>query len=814
MELKDYLNILNRRKWVILITIVAALAAVFVGTRLQTPLYESSVTLRVASASSGQSGSSSTSYTTQLLNTASQIAMSSPVIAELEQRLKLGYEPKLTAEVIPNTELIKITVADPNPKKAAAIAGALGDILVSQSSTIYTGGGTNAESVLGTQVAKVEKDILTTRQQYAAALLLTPPAPAQEDLIYQELILQQRNYDSLLSQYQLAQYQNAMRANMVTIIEQPIIPLEPSSPQLIYNLILGLMVGLVGGVVLAFVINSFDTTLYTSQDIELYSGSSTFARIPKVSKSRTKLTQDGSSAFTDSFRELAMKIQQIDRKNPMKVILIFSAEPNQGKSMIVSHLAVSLTEFGKKVVAVDCDMRLPKLQKWFNLPNTVGLKDLLEEKTDLGSALQETEFDGLWVITSGENVEKPTLLLGSQRMKRLISSLSRKFDYVLLDTPALLAVGDAMVVSESADGLLLVARRADTSREAAKSAGEFLKSFPDRFTGLVVNQDSNSDGYYYHRNKGDIEGISSAYILKRLAVPPKENDLDESNKNSQQTFRQIEPEVEEAVIAMALEQPLYGQIRVSNELRKQSIYVTPGSVRTIWLRNGLETFEKRNQALESKAALETITYSDSQLEALEKAKADRSAEAEIESNYPGNLGVQDSVHIGRIDGVGRIYQQTFIDAYTGFVFAKIYYQKNVEAAVDLMKSRVMPFFRMENITLQRVLTDQDAIYCGLLQQHEYEKILSANGCEHNCTDSWHPRTNGICMRFHKLIHDDFYQATLRTKKYVSIEELQLDLDQWIKAFNYERAYPGKYCYGRTPYQTLQAMRQLAKSEIL
>ena len=105
-------------------------------------------------------------------------------------------------------------------------------------------------------------------------------------------------------------------------------------------------------------------------------------------------------------------------------------------------------------------------------------------------ALQESEFDGLWVLTSGEDVHKPTLLLGSQKMKKLINTLAHKFDYVLLDTPALLAVGDAAVISESADGLILVARRKETSREAAKSAGAFLKNYPDKFTALVVNQDS------------------------------------------------------------------------------------------------------------------------------------------------------------------------------------------------------------------------------------------------------------------------------------------------------------------------------------
>ena len=812
MELKDYMNILLRRKWVIIITVLAAIVAVVIGTRMQTPMYESHVTLRVAT-SSGGSGSAAT-YTTQRLNTVAQIATSSPVMNEMMSKLNLTYEPEVTAEVIVNTELIKITVLDPSAQTAADAAGTLGDILISQSNSVYTGGGTNAVTVLGTQVAQAEKDILETRQKYNSSLLATPAAVAQADLLYQQLVLEQRNYDSLLSQYQTSQYQSAMQANMITVVEAPIVEKEPAKPVLLYNLIIGLAAGLVGGVVLAFIINSFDTTLYNTQEIEQYSGLGTFARIPKVRKSATKLTVEGTSAFTDSFRELAMKIQQVDRKRPVKIILVFSAEPNQGKSMIVSHLGVSLTEFDKRVVAVDCDMRMPKLHKWFDLPNVTGLKDILEEKAEISEALQQTHFEGLWVITSGENVEKPTLLLGSQRMKRLVATLSRKFDYVLLDTPALLAVGDAAVISESADGLLLVARRKDTTREAAKSAGSFLKNFPDKFTALIVNQDSSSDGYYYRRNQPEEDKLSSAYILKRLGNNQEEYDEDATPRKTSAATRHIEPEVEDAVVAMAMEQPLYGQIRVSNELRKRAIYVSPGCVRTIWLRHGLETFEKRNQALESRTSGEASTYTESQLEALEKAKAEKDAEAETDSEYPGNLGVQDSFHIGMIDGIGRIYQQTFIDTYSGFAFAKIYYRKNTDTAVDLFENRVLPFFNEENIKLERVLTDQDSIYCGDADQHPFEMSLHENGCKHDCTEAWHPKTNGISMRFHKLIRDEFYQATLRKKTYETINDLQQDLDEWVKNFNYERAYPGKYCYGRTPYQTLQAMKQIAQSEIL
>lgn len=802
MELKDYMTILNRRKWLILAVVVVAMVTVLIGSKLQTPIYQSSVTLRVAASSTGQLDYSSASYVSQLLNTTAQIATTGSVLIELQSRLNLPKLPAVTSEVIPNTELIKLTVEDTDPQRAADTAAMLADTIISQSYYVYTGGSVNALSVLGTQVAEVEKQVLVTREEYTRSLQLTPAAPATSDLLYQELMLEQRNYDSLLSQYQSQQIQNEIRSNMITIVEKPLVAAEPSKPQIILNMILGLIAGVLGGVVLAFIVNALDATLYTAQEIERYTGLSTFARIPKVSRERTRLMVNSEGAFSDSFRELAMKLIQVDGARPPKVFLVFSAEPNQGKSMIVSHLAVALAECGKKTIAVDCDMRLPRLHKWFSVPNTLGLKDVLEEEAELNTAILETEFEGLWVLTSGECVTKPTLLLGSQAMKNVVNTLSRKYDFVLLDTPALLAVGDAGVISESADGMIFVARRKETTREAARSAGSFLKSYSDKFSALVVNQDSTSDGYYYHRSEPESRELTSEFLIKRLQVQQSVTSYEKSEASARNRTRELDLEVERTVIAMALEQPLYGQIRVANELKKRGMNITPGVVRNIWLKNGLETFEKRNQALGKKSHGEMEDLSAAQRKAFEKAHADRKAEEEIQSQHPGFLGVQDCIYIGRVDGVGRVYQQVFIDTFTNVAFAKLYYRKNVAAAIDLLNVCVLPFYHEEEIRLQTVLTDQSAIFTGEAGEHDYEKLLNSESIEHRVTDGWHAKTNGISLRFQRMLNDDFYQVMLRQKTYSSLDELQLDLDHWIRDFNKQKEFEGKYCYGRTPYQTL------------
>lgn len=510
MELKHYLQVLLRRKWVILITLASVLLVVFIGSQLMTPLFEGLVTLRVSTAASGQGNYTSATFITNLLNTTANLATSNQVLNELRDRLNLKDIPEVEYEIIPNTELIKISVTDPDPNIAFEGAKVIGEIVISRGTELISGGA-DTETFLISQIEQVEGEILEIRKEYDALLLQTPPATTEADLLYQELLLKQRNYDSLVSTLQEAQYANAMRANMITIVEQPEFPKEPSSPNLIINMLIGGAAGLLFGIILAFVLDSFDTTLFETHEIEKYTGLKAFSHIPKVRNPHSKLTSDGNSAFAESFRKLALRLLQLDQKQPIKVIIVLSGEPKQGKSMLVSHLALRLAEFGKKVVAVDCDLHIPRLHIWFGLPNTIGLRDVLEDDLDLTEALQETNVENISVMTSGEKPKKTTLLLSSERMKLLVSKLSDRFDFVLLDSPALLEVGDTEVISECADTFILIVRREESSREGVISASNYVQKFSDKLSLLVVNQDMESEGYYYYPN-----GLGRGNIINNI----------------------------------------------------------------------------------------------------------------------------------------------------------------------------------------------------------------------------------------------------------------------------------------------------------
>ena len=307
------------------------------------------------------------------------------------------------------------------------------------------------------------------------------------------------------------------------------------------------------------------------------------------------------------------------------------------------------------------------------------------------------------------------------------------------------------------------------------------------------------DTFYRYRDAYDENGVEG---------------LLETNRSKPNKKNRVDQVVEDAVVQIAFDEPAYGQTRASNELRKKGVDVSPCGVRSIWLRHDLEVFPKRLKALEVKAAEENLTFTESQLEALERKKAEKEAHGEIETEHPGYLGSQDTFYVGTLKGVGRVYQQTFVDTYSKVAQAKLYNMKTPLTAADLLNDKVIPFFEQEELPMLRILTDRGTEFCGRPEDHRYQLYLAACGIEHTKTKARHPQTNGICERFHKTILQEFYQPAFRRKVYKSIEELQDDLDQWIEKYNFDRTHSGKVCNGRTPFETMTEGKKVWKEKRL
>ena len=301
----------------------------------------------------------------------------------------------------------------------------------------------------------------------------------------------------------------------------------------------------------------------------------------------------------------------------------------------------------------------------------------------------------------------------------------------------------------------------------------------------------------------------SYYRFKEQYENGGEAALQEISRRKPILKNRVAPAIEEAVVNFAIDKPAYGQHRVSNELRKVGVFVSGGGVRSIWLRHDLETFQKRLKALSAKVAQDGIILTEDQLYALERAREEKQAHGEIETEHPGYLGSQDTYYVGTIKGVGRIYQQTYIDTYCKVAIVKLYHQKHAITSADLLNDRVVPFYEEHGISLLRVLTDRGSEYCGNREKHEYELYLDLEGIEHTRTKVKHPQTNGICERFQKTIQNEFYASAFRRKMYNSIEELQANLDAWVQDYNEQRTHSGKHCFGKTPMQTFLDSKHIA-----
>ena len=304
------------------------------------------------------------------------------------------------------------------------------------------------------------------------------------------------------------------------------------------------------------------------------------------------------------------------------------------------------------------------------------------------------------------------------------------------------------------------------------------------------------------------------YDIKKAMQEDGLQGLMEKSRRGPRIGNRCAPETEQAILDYALEYPTHGQVRVSNELKKkQNVHISGGGVRAVWLRNDIANKGLRLKRLEKWAAEEKNILTESQVQALEDRKLEKEAHGEVETYHSGFLFAQDTYYVGYIKGVGKIYQQTGIDTFSNVGFAKLYLDKTQTVAADFLNSKVLPFFDEHQISVLRILTDNGKEYCGHQDTHYYQLFMHLNDIEHSRTKVRHPQTNGSVEKLNQTIQSEFYSIAFRKKLYASLDDLQEDLDSFMKEYNFDRTNQGKRCKGRTPYETFSEGVQLYKEMV-
>jgi non-specific protein-tyrosine kinase len=508
LGLQRYLTVIRRWLWLVAAcALLAAGAAYFISSRM-TPVYSASTTLLVRQApTAGGSDYNAVLMSDRLALTYAQMLREEPVLeAVIEQLGMEGVTPGELAswvrvELVRDTQLIRLSVEDTDSSRAAEIANAIADAFIAQNKALQEE--RYADSLASMQAQMDELSVLMEETQAGIDAQGEPEtARGEAELARLETILAgyRTTYASFLQSYEQMRLTAAQTTDNVIVFREARPPTAPVRPRKTTNTALAGVVGVLLAIGVAFLIEYLDDTLKTPEDVRQALNLGTLGAIGRFKKTDKELIliDQPLSPIAEAFRALRTSIRFSGVDEPLRTLLVTSPGPTEGKSLTVANLAVAMAQSGLRVVAVDGDLRRPRLHKLFGVRPRDGLTgSLLEGSMD--GRLQPSPVEGLAVLPAGELPPNPAELLGSRRMRGLLGALTERADVVVLDSPPVMPVTDAVVLAQAADGVLLVVDVGNTRRETARQAVEKMRQIGANVIGVVFNKvPMRKSGYYYY----------------------------------------------------------------------------------------------------------------------------------------------------------------------------------------------------------------------------------------------------------------------------------------------------------------------------
>lgn len=476
--------------------------------------YRAAATVRITQQYNASSGYTEYVYLERLMNTYAELLKSETILAKVIADLGLKATPnallaRTVIEVLPNTELLRITVGDSRADRASNIANALAAVLVEQGQALYSGETKSAREILQQQLTAIEDSLEQDRAALQGLLDNSTQDNARMDALEMKIQSEEAVYLSLLRQYEEVRVTEASRESSAAIVAAASPPEAPSRPRVKLNLALGTLVGAVAGVALAILFEYMDPTLHSTDDLEAVAAASVLGVIPRFavrgsSPHQILLSSNGHCPAGEAFRMLKGNLLSAASTRPLKTLLVTSAEEGVGKSTVVANLAVSMADAGLNVVVVDADSRRPSLHEMFGLPNDLGLSTVLLDLDQLKATVRDSGIRGVRVLTSGPTPDNPAELTGLPAMQELVAELAKGSDVVLLDSPPILAVAETAALAPMVDGVLLVAAQDQTSKRGVQRALRHLGRIRADALGIVFNKATDIDaGYYHYYHEGE-----------------------------------------------------------------------------------------------------------------------------------------------------------------------------------------------------------------------------------------------------------------------------------------------------------------------
>ncbi|MEQ8672650.1 MAG: polysaccharide biosynthesis tyrosine autokinase [Aggregatilineales bacterium] len=494
MTFQDYVAILWRRKFVLIIFVVLAVAVVLFRERRSIPTYTSSATVRIPTAPLGSQDYVAINlfYNDRLMKTFTYIATSDPILNRLRDALEVDRLPNIRVDAIVDTELIRISATDRDPQYATDIANELTRIFIDEVETLQTPSSRASADILLNAANELENDVDEARNQYQE--LVEQFGSADERIIAAERVLRVReeSWISLLEQYENARVTQEINAVPPVIVESATLPRKSNSSNTMLNLALALILSASAGLMVALVMENLDTRLYNSRAIANVSNLPIIDEV-HASKRGTLVTnvrsqRSRSHQFTD-YSDLRTSLYMMNNDAPLKSVLFTSSEVDVTTSEIMANLGIAAVRGGQKVLLIDGDLRKPQLHKLFGLENNQGLTELCKNKSLLlSNIIQKTSVKELHLLSAGAPPTDPPALLGSDCFKQTIATAKQHYDIVLIVSSAVNVTTDSLVLTSHVDATVIIVKIGQTTSEELLSARDSLQIARSNLLGVVVSK--------------------------------------------------------------------------------------------------------------------------------------------------------------------------------------------------------------------------------------------------------------------------------------------------------------------------------------